>query len=265
MTSWIRVDINVVLISWYLCTGSLMISVHIYLYIPVVLFNHFTYCLKDTISAVNGSKSQIVLIRVCFQDILSLAFSIEWLILLSTITYLFSIFVFQVHLDIYTTCHDSQSADQSKSTMRFRIRRVCLFLVLATLVLVAFFHYSLDSLPSSHGAKRPLHLGPRYNEFKPRVNADADYISDVNEDDGVMDMKRGPVPVDNPSESKGFDLMALAMVNSPEDQKIRDEGKRKLPCWNGYVPRVPSQYKDHLFRYGDSHVKDKTEMRPSCL
>ena len=29
--------------------------------------------------------------------------------------------------------------------------------------------------------------------------------------------------------------------------------------------RVPSQNKDRLFRYGDSHVKDKTVARPSCL
>ena len=36
-----------------------------------------------------------------------------------------------------------------------------------------------------------------------------------------------------------------------------------VPCW--MISRAPSQYKDHLFRYGDSHVKDKTVTRPSYL
>ena len=36
-----------------------------------------------------------------------------------------------------------------------------------------------------------------------------------------------------------------------------------MACWEGI--RAPSQFKDYLSRYGDSHVKDKTVIRPSYL
>ena len=36
-----------------------------------------------------------------------------------------------------------------------------------------------------------------------------------------------------------------------------------FPPWQG--TRAPSQYKDHLSRYRDSHYEDKTVMRPSYL
>ena len=94
------------------------------------------------------------------------------------------------------------------SSMKFwRVRPVCLIRVLVTSAVLTFIYYSWNSLRSSHGQKRHLRLGPRHDNFKikPPVN-----------------------PMGDTSHAKEFDLMSLAMVNSPEDQKIRDEGKEKL-------------------------------------